>query len=52
MWHNTWLNFQSTRIAGIPIDFETVPLDQNVTDDEYEHVLLAIRRNGVALKGI
>ena len=36
----------------MPVDFEELQLDQSVDDEQYEHVLLALRRNGVALKGV
>ena len=39
------------RYAGAPVDFEEVKLDHSCSDDEYDHAILAIERNGVALKG-
>lgn len=36
------------RLAGAPIDFETVEID---TDANYDAAVTAVRRNGVALKG-
>ncbi|CAD5125590.1 DgyrCDS13793 [Dimorphilus gyrociliatus] len=38
--------------ANAPVDFETVKLDQTVTDPrEVDNAFLSIQRNGVALKG-
>jgi isocitrate dehydrogenase (NAD+) len=40
------------RYAGVPVDFEEVQLNSTVTEDEdIDNALLAIKRNGVALKG-
>ena len=36
------------RLAGAPIDFETVEID---SEADYEAAVTAVRRNGVALKG-
>ena len=42
----------SPRYAGVPVDFEEVALDSSVSDEnELENALLAIKRNGIALKG-
>ena len=36
----------------MPVDFEEVALDSSVSDEnELENALLAIKRNGIALKG-
>ena len=41
------------RYAGAPVDFEEVALDSSVSDvGELDNALLAIKRNGIALKGI
>ena len=40
------------RYAGVPVDFEEVALDSSVSDEtDLNEALLAIKRNGVALKG-
>lgn len=39
------------RCAGVPVDFEEVPFDHTISEQQYENALLAIKRNGVAIKG-
>jgi len=41
------------RCVRAPIVFEDIPLSSNVASDEmFERAVTAVRRNGVALKGI
>ena len=35
----------------MPVDFEEVKCDHTCTDEEFEHAIFAIKRNGVAIKG-
>ncbi|XP_074644410.1 isocitrate dehydrogenase [NAD] subunit gamma, mitochondrial-like isoform X2 [Tubulanus polymorphus] len=40
------------RYAGAPVDFEEIPLNRKCRDPKnIEHALLAVKRNGVGLKG-
>ena len=39
------------RYAGVPVDFEEMELNHKTTDEEYDHAMLSVKRNGVALKG-
>lgn len=41
------------RYAGVPVDFEEVPIDPNSdSNEDLEYAITSIRRNGAALKGI
>ncbi|KAK2163076.1 hypothetical protein LSH36_86g06022 [Paralvinella palmiformis] len=37
--------------AGAPVDFEEVMLNHTTSDEDYENAVLAVKRNGVAIKG-
>lgn len=38
--------------AGVPVDFEVIKIDQNSeSDDDLDHAITSIKRNGVAIKG-
>ncbi|XP_076062726.1 isocitrate dehydrogenase [NAD] subunit gamma, mitochondrial-like isoform X2 [Oratosquilla oratoria] len=39
------------RYAGVPIDFEMVEISQHSTEEDFENALVAVKRNGVAIKG-
>ncbi|VDK51564.1 unnamed protein product [Anisakis simplex] len=39
------------RFANVPVDFEEVPLTTDSGQDDFEHALVSVKRNGVALKG-
>ncbi|CAL4066258.1 unnamed protein product, partial [Meganyctiphanes norvegica] len=39
------------RYAGVPVDFEKIPLNHNSDEVEFDNAVTAIRRNGVAIKG-
>ena len=40
------------RYAGVPIDFELIELDsKHGSEDDFHDAIVAIKRNGVALKG-
>ncbi|CAL8114884.1 unnamed protein product [Orchesella dallaii] len=40
------------RYAGVPVDFEEVPIDpSNDSNEDLEYAITSIRRNGAALKG-
>ncbi|ELU00676.1 hypothetical protein CAPTEDRAFT_159294 [Capitella teleta] len=37
--------------VGAPVDFEEVQMDHTSTDTEYDHAILSLKRNGIAIKG-
>ena len=40
------------RYAGVPVDFEEVPIDPSSdSNEDLEYAITSIRRNGTALKG-
>ncbi|KHN84477.1 Isocitrate dehydrogenase [NAD] subunit gamma 1, mitochondrial [Toxocara canis] len=39
------------RFANVPVDFEEVPLSSDLGDDTFESAIIAVKRNGVAIKG-
>jgi hypothetical protein len=44
--------FACYRFAGVPVDFEEVQLTHESDETDMKNTLLAIKRNGVCLKGI
>lgn len=41
------------RCVRAPVNFEDIPLSSHVASDEmFERAITAVRRNGIALKGI
>ncbi|VDN51045.1 unnamed protein product [Dracunculus medinensis] len=39
------------RFANVPVDFEEVELTSSLADDSLENAIIAIKRNGIAIKG-
>lgn len=39
------------RFSGCPVDFEEITLDRDATEDQMRQAMLAVQRNGVAMKG-
>ncbi|XP_054271488.1 isocitrate dehydrogenase [NAD] subunit gamma, mitochondrial-like [Macrosteles quadrilineatus] len=39
------------RYGGIPVDFETIQIDSKSDNEDLEHAITSIKRNGVAIKG-
>ena len=41
-----------SRHACVPVDFEEVKVSADASEDDVQNAIMAIRRNGVALKGM